>query len=116
MALRTYLSLGAFYGADRRRDASRERDYGLWWRGDGPHDPTYRAAWIEETGELYVMQHEGTLGGGRVDVLARFRDRLDLDRRLSGWQDVCGDRGSFRWLVERIASWTTGSSSAPEAA
>ena len=100
MALRTYLSLGAFYGADRRRDASRERDYGLWWRGDGPHDPTYRAAWIEETGELYVMQYEGTPGGGRVDVLARFRDRLDCQVTTSHHQGI-RFFDDFRHVVDR---------------
>jgi len=112
----TYLSLGAFYGADRRRGASRERDYGLWWRGEGLQDPTYRAAWIEETGELYVMQHEGTRGGGHVAVLARINDRLDLERRLAGWQEVCGERGSFRWLLDRIAAWTNGPAPTPDAA
>jgi hypothetical protein len=104
MATTTYLSLGAFYGADRRRDASRERDIGLWWRGDGPQPPTYRAAWVEATGELYLMQHEGTAGGGRVWVIARFADAAELEERLAGWEDVCGEPGSVTWLRERVTA------------
>ena len=101
-AMATYLSLGAFYSADRRRAVSRERDLGLWWRGDGPLSPTYRAAFVENTGELYLMQHEGTLGGGRVDVLARFASFADVSPLVSGWEDICGERGSIRWLLERV--------------
>ena len=69
-ATTTYLSLGAFYAADKRRDISREHDLGLWWLGDDWHAPRFRAAWVAQTGELYLMQHEGTPGGGRVDVVA----------------------------------------------
>jgi hypothetical protein len=98
----TFLSLGAFYAGDRRRDISRERDVGLWWRADGPHPATYRAAYVEATGELYVMQHEGTPGGGRVDVIGHFEDFAEVERRLSGWEDVCGEPGSIDWMLHRM--------------
>jgi hypothetical protein len=101
-AMPTYPSLGAFYTADRRRGTSRERDVGLWWRGDGPHAPTFRAAYVEATGELYVMQHEGTAGGGQVEVLARFRSFAELHRRVRGWEEVCGEPGSIDWLLSRV--------------
>ena len=81
-ATTTYLSLGAFYAADKRRDISREHDLGLWWLGDDWHAPRFRAAWVAQTGELYLMQHEGTPGGGRVDVV--------------------GEWGSVHWLRERL--------------
>jgi hypothetical protein len=97
----TYLSLGAFYAADRRRDISREHDLGLWWLGDDWHAPRFRAAWVAQTGELYVMQHEGTPGGGRVDVVAS-GSLEEIERRLEGWRDVVGDWGSLRWLLERL--------------
>jgi hypothetical protein len=98
----TYLSLGAFYAADKRRDISREHDIGLWWLGDDWHAPRFRAAWVAETGELYLMQHEGTPGGGRVDVVAT-GTLEELEGRLEGWRDVVGDRGSLRWLLERLS-------------
>jgi hypothetical protein len=97
----TYLSLGAFYAADRRRDISREHELGLWWLGDDWHAPRFRAAWVEQTGELYLMQHEGTPGGGRLDVVAT-GTLEQLERRLEGWRDVVGEWGSLRWFVERL--------------
>ena len=100
--MQTYLSLGALYAADRRRATSRERDVGLWWRARGPLARTYRAAYVEATGELYVMQHEGTPGGGRVDVVAHVTTAEELDARLDGWRDMVGESGSLRWLVERL--------------
>jgi hypothetical protein len=98
----TYLSLGAFYAADKRRDISREHDLGLWWLGDNWQAPRFRAAWVAETGELYVMQHEGTPGGGRVDVVAVAATLEELEERLEGWRDVVGEWGSLRWLLERL--------------
>jgi hypothetical protein len=98
----TYLSLGAFYAADKRRDISREHDLGLWWLGDDWHAPRFRAAWVAETGELYVMQHEGTPGGGRIDVVAVADSLQEIEARLEGWRDVVGDWGSLRWLLDRL--------------
>jgi hypothetical protein len=101
-ATTTYLSLGAFYAADKRRDISREHDVGLWWLGDDWHAPRFRAAWVAQTGELYVMQHEGTPGGGRVDVVATAASLEEVEGRLEGWRDVVGEWGSLRWLVEHL--------------
>jgi hypothetical protein len=98
----TYLSLGAFYESDKRRGISREHDLGLWWLGDDWHAPRFRAAWVVETGELYVMQHEGTPGGGLVDVVGAAPTIEAVERRLEGWRDVVGEWGSLRWLLERL--------------
>ena len=102
--MQTYLSLGALYAADRRRATSRERDVGLWWRARGPLPRTYRAAYVEATGELYVMQHEGMPGGGTVRVLARLGDRASVDAALAGWEDAVGEWGSIDWLVRRATA------------
>jgi hypothetical protein len=99
--MQTYLSLGSFYSSDRRRATSRERDVGLWWRAHGPLARTYRAAYVEATGELYVMQHEGMRGGGRVQVVGRFDSFAELHRVIAGWEDVCGEPGSIDWLMTR---------------
>jgi hypothetical protein len=48
------------------------------------------------------MQHEGTLGGGHVDVLGRFSSLAEVLRLVVGWEEVCGERGSIRWLLERV--------------
>jgi hypothetical protein len=103
----TYLSLGAFYAADKRRDISREHDIGLWWLGVDWHAPRFRAAWVVETGELYVMQHEGTPGGGRVDVLAT-GTLEEIESRLDGWREIVGEWDSLRWLLERLSPGVPG--------
>jgi hypothetical protein len=96
-----YESLSNFYLADSRRRSSREQDVGLWWRV-GAHGPVYRAAWVRETGELYVTRL-GRLqdGGGEVVVLGRARDRGQLEEVLEGWQDVCPQPDSMTWLRHR---------------
>ena len=96
-----YSSLEAFYDADRRRRRSRERDVGLAWRGR--RGATYRAAWIQETGEVYVLRRgHATQGGGTVEVAERRFGQGELHSVLSGYQDVCGRPGSLGWLLERI--------------
>lgn len=98
---RTYLSLGAFYASDPARRSSRERDVGLFWRSR--HGPSFRAAWVRETGEMYLFQHAlGGPGGGSVHLLAPTMEEHELDRRLAGWADVCGRRGSLEWLFARV--------------
>ena len=98
---RTYLSLGAFYASDPARRSSRERDVGLFWRSR--QGPTFRAAWVCDTGELYLLQHAlGGRGGGSVHLLAPVMDEAELERRLYGWADVCGREGSLEWLLARM--------------
>ncbi len=99
-----YRSLSNFYLADARRIASRERDLGLWWRV-GNHGPIHRAAWVRDTGELYLVRlgpaEDGT---GEVQVLGRARDRNELERALEGWREVCLQPDSLTWLRRRAAS------------
>jgi hypothetical protein len=98
---RTYLSLGAFYASDPARRSSKERDYGLFWRSR--QGPTYRAAWVCDTGELYLFQHAlGGRGGGSVHLLAPAMGEAEVERRLTGWADVCGREGSLEWLLARM--------------
>jgi hypothetical protein len=99
-----YGSLAGFYVADARRARSRERDVGLWWRDD-IGGPLHRAAWIVETGELYLVRlGPPDAGGGEVEVLAVVRDRASLERGLAGWRERCGERRSLGWLRARAAS------------
>lgn len=111
-----YQSLSNFYRADSRRRTSREQDVGLWWRV-GAHGPIYRAAWVRETGELYVTRL-GRLqdGGGEVLVLGQARDRSQLDEVLQGWQDVCPQPDSMTWLRHRAAALAPPEKPAPSLA
>jgi len=98
-----YSSLSSFYNADPRRIQSRELDVGLWWRED-EDGPLHRAAWVSDTGELYLVRlGPGTQGGGRVELLARVRDRDRLESALEGWRERCGEPRSLAWLRARAA-------------
>jgi hypothetical protein len=96
-----YRSLRNFYMGDPRRVTSEERDVGLWWR-DADGQPLHRAAWVQETGELYLVRlGDPAEGGGTVEVLGLARDRSELDTALSGWRERCGAPRSLSWLRER---------------
>ncbi|HZB77509.1 MAG TPA: hypothetical protein VE526_14860 [Solirubrobacteraceae bacterium] len=100
---RTYLSLGAFYASDPARRTSRERDVGLFWRST--QGPSFRAAFVHDTGELYLFQHAlGGRGGGSVRLFAERMTERELDVRLAGWEEVCGRIGSYEWLLERMGA------------
>ena len=96
-----YRSIARFYAADPRRGRSRERDVGLWWR-DAADGPLHRAAWVCDTGELYLVRlGPSEEGGGEVEVLATVEDGERLERALQGWRERCGAPRSLTWLRER---------------
>jgi hypothetical protein len=100
--VRTYLSLSAFYASDARRRTSRERDFGLFWRSR--RGPSFRAAWVEATREVYLFQHAlGGPGGGTVHLLEPELNERELDHRLAGWREVCGRPRSLEWLLDRMS-------------
>jgi hypothetical protein len=97
-----YPSLEAFYAGDARRRHSRERDIGLMWRAR--HGRTFRAAWVQETGEVYLYRHGHPLdGGGVVCVEERRFELRELLRSVAGYHEVCGRPDSLAWLVDRLA-------------
>lgn len=97
----SYPTLAGFYNADERRIGSREHDIGLWWREEEA-GPLHRAAWVSDTGELYLVRlGPGEQGGGRVEVLATVDDRERLESALSGWRERCGQPRSLAWLRAR---------------
>ncbi len=101
--LERYTSLASFYMADSRRLESREQDVGLWWR-EGEDGPLHRAAWVSETGELYLVRlGPSAAGGGRVEVLASVANREGLESAFDGWREHCGEPRSLSWLRERAA-------------
>jgi hypothetical protein len=94
-----FRSIAEFARSDRSRIQSRERDFGLLWR-DG--DTLYRAAWIKDTRELYVVQLGlSSAGGGHVELLA-VAEPEQLEQTLSGWGDVVDKPDSLHWLRDRV--------------
>jgi hypothetical protein len=98
----SYRSLSNFYLADPRRIGSHERDLGLWWRV-GRNGPSYRAAWVRDTGELYVARLGFPKEHGEVHLLGQANDE-ELEEALEGWADVCPQPDSMTWLRHRAAS------------
>jgi hypothetical protein len=97
----TYRSAAAFLRERPRRLRSRERDIGLRWR-DG--SAMYRAAWVEATGELYLVQLGAPeAGGGHVELLADGLGLEELDEALPDWRHE-QDRGrhSLDWFRSRV--------------
>jgi hypothetical protein len=98
----TFASIEDFVRADMDRLTSREIDFGVLWR-DGA-DSSYRAAWIEETGELYVVQAgQPSIGGGHVEVLG-VTDRVGVEAALEGWQTPAREHASVAWIRRRAAA------------
>jgi hypothetical protein len=99
----TFSSIGAFHAADPLRARSIEVDFGEPWRTAG-FGPSYRAAWLPATGEVFLVRL-GAIppGAGRVELLAHVPDEGVLAQMLSGWQRVCGGFDSVRWLRARLA-------------
>jgi hypothetical protein len=95
--------LTSFYNSDPRRIESRELDVGLWWR-EAANGPLHRAAWVSDTGELYLVRlGPSEEGGGDVEVLATVGERERMERVLEGWRERCGQPRSLTWLRERAA-------------
>lgn len=95
-----YASLVDFVLDDPRRAPSREHDIGLRWLDGG--DRVHRAAWVEDTGELTLIQLGAPeAGGGHVEVVGVFTDRAELDEALGDWSLRCGRPESVEWLRER---------------
>ena len=69
------MDISEFYDGDPRRRESSEVRFGDGWSTETDEHSTYRAEWLFETGELYVVR-EPHPGG----LFARFLDQLDIDQ------------------------------------
>lgn len=113
------MDIEQFYDADPRRRPSAELELGTEWHDK--HGVRYELNFIEDTGELYVMQepppmHEWADPFGGIHL----RDTADWDERLGvrvianidsvdklhqivqGWQDAMSKDSSVEWLAERL--------------
>ena len=100
--LTRYRSLSDFYTADPSRIHSREVDVGLWWR-ETAAGPLHRAAWVQDTGELYLVRlGSPDDGGGSVELLAVVEQLDRLETVLEGWREQCGAPESLAWLRARV--------------
>jgi hypothetical protein len=115
------VNISQFYDTDPARRDSAEESFGDGWTTEDDQHSTYRANWLAETGELYVVR-EPHPGG----LIARFLDQLGVDQAdveqltvhvlgvfsseaavkeaLSGWQQHMTKPDSLAWLRERAAA------------
>ena len=99
----SFTSLREFHHAHPARAASAEVDIGRPWR-TVRFGPSYRAAWLPSTGEVFIVRlGPNHAGGGRVELLAHVPDATQLAEMLSGWRDAVGTFDSIRWLRARLA-------------
>jgi hypothetical protein len=110
-----------FYDADDRRRSSDELQFGQDWHDR--HGRRYELNWIEDTGELFVMQDDlppmwsdpfGDLMPLPADaddlgvrVLKRVHGRDQVVELLAGWEQAMAGPDSVAWLIERLRSTRT---------
>jgi hypothetical protein len=112
------MDIDEFYEADPRRRASAEIELGTEWQD--AHGVHYELNYIEDTGELYVMQEppphvrEDPAGGIHIPedpsyahkVLARVIAQIDtvdkLHSILEGWQQAMNGDDGMQWMGERL--------------
>jgi hypothetical protein len=112
------MDIEEFYDGDDRRRPSAEIELGTEWRDR--HGVRYELNYVEDTGELYVMQEppphewEDPFGGIHVysqpgdeeqmtvRVVARIATVDDLHRIVAGWEDAMTGDGGAEWLAERL--------------
>lgn len=86
-----------FYDADPRRRESAEQLFGNVWRDANDPGHQYDLAWIEGTGELYVMRKPVPAGPEPVPVED---DIINLGRDLRDVVETTGDVG--HWIADHL--------------
>ncbi|HEX4429361.1 MAG TPA: hypothetical protein VHZ96_08845 [Frankiaceae bacterium] len=114
------MDISEFYDANPARRESDEEGFGDGWSTEADQHSTYRASWLHDTGELYVVR-EPHPGG----LFARYLDQLDIDQvdieqltvevlgrfdsddavkqALSGWEHAMTRADSLDWLRTRVS-------------
>jgi hypothetical protein len=114
------MDIAEFYDANPARRESDEEGFGDGWSTEADQHSTYRANWLRETGELYVVRepHPGglfakyldqldvdqvDLGELTVEVLGRFDSEDAVKQALAGWEHHMTHPNSLDWLREHAA-------------
>jgi hypothetical protein len=115
------MDISEFYDADPRRRESSEVQFGDGWSTESDEHSTYRAEWLFETGELYVVRepHPGGLFARfldqldidqvevnelTVEILGTFKDEQAVQDALAGWDKHMKKTESLTWLREAAAA------------
>ena len=115
------MDISQFYDEDPARRESSEEGFGDGWSTEADRHSTYRASWLNQTGELYVVRepHPGGLFARYLDqldvdqadveqltveVLARFDSEAAVKQALQGWEKAMNHPNSLNWLRERASA------------
>ena len=115
------MDISEFYDGDPARRESEEINFGDGWSTEADQHSTYRANYLHDTGELYVVRepHPGGLFARYLDqldidqveveqltveILGRFADEDAVQQALNGWQHEMTRPDSLEWLRERTAA------------
>jgi hypothetical protein len=114
------MDISEFYDANPARRESDEEGFGDGWSTERDQHSTYRANWLHDTGELYVVRepHPGGLFARYLDqldidqvdteqltveVLGRFESDDAVKQALAGWEHEMTHANSLDWLRARAA-------------
>lgn len=115
------MDISEFYDANPTRRESDEESFGDGWSTEKDQHSTYRASWLLETGELYIVRepHPGGLFARYLDqldidqveveqltveVLGRFESEAAVKQALDGWEKAMNHPNSLDWLRGRAAA------------
>ncbi len=112
------MDIEEFYDGDPRRRPSAEIELGSDWTDQ--HGVSYELNYLEDTGELYVMQEPppkewGDPFGGIhlststaedhgliVRVIAKIDSVDNMHKVLAGWEEAMAGPNSAEWLGDRL--------------
>jgi hypothetical protein len=87
-----------------KRTRSRELDFGVWWRDHNRQYPHYRVTWVENTGEVIAVKlNNFDEDSESYKILGVVKTEEEIEAKLKGWADVCGDDFSLDWIKKNIA-------------
>ena len=120
------MDIEEFYAADERRRHSAELEFGRDWGSPGGRSGV---SWIEDTGELYLMNEPsgGVTGTGAgdlevlhvserdlgVEVLGVVTGRSAIESVMSGWEDAMKRPDGVAWLRDRVQNAAAHTGDAP---
>ena len=119
------MDISEFYDGNPARRESAEEPFGDGWSTEADQHSTYRANWVVETGELYIVRepHRGGLFAKfldqldvdqadveqlTVEILGRFDSDAAVKQALSGWEKHMTKPDSLSWLRENAAASASG--------
>lgn len=95
-----FISKEEFYDKNKqgqKRLKSPEWDYGVHWRGDKTF-PRFRLSWVMDTGEIILVSQDEKYA---IIGHSTPKGEEEIEKRMQGWADICGEKNSLDWAINR---------------